>query len=111
MQFYADENIESAIIDGLRLRGITIQSVQEAGKSGLPDELQLRHAKSVGAILITRDTDFLHLCEKWKQRGISFPGLLFIPSKRISIGECIREIESLTSMLNSEAMINHIEFL
>ena len=111
MNFYADENIESAIIDGLRRRGITIQSVQEAGKSGLPDETQLQYAKSIGAILITRDTDFLILCEQWKQQGISFPGLLFIPSKRISIGDCIREIELLGCMLNSENMLNHIEFL
>lgn len=111
MKFYADENIESAIMDGLRRRGITIQSVQEAGKSGLPDETQLQYAKSIGAILITRDTDFLVLCEQWRRQGISFPGLLFIPSKRIAIGECIREIESVASMLNPEDMLNHIEFL
>ena len=66
MIIYADENIEEAIIQGLRRRGIDVVSARDEGFIGKDDEFHLRHAKRIGAIVMTHDTDFLALAHRWR---------------------------------------------
>jgi uncharacterized protein DUF5615 len=44
IKFYLDENVPAALSRGLRRRGVDVLTTLEAGRSGLPDDLQLAFA-------------------------------------------------------------------
>jgi predicted nuclease of predicted toxin-antitoxin system len=111
MIIYADENIEEAIIQGLRRRGIEVISVREEGYIGKGDEFHLHKAKQLGAVVLTHDTDFLVLAHQWRNGGREHEGILYAHSRNISIGECIRKVELVVHVLTERDMKNHIEFL
>ncbi len=108
MKIYADENIEASIIEGLRRRKINVVSAVELGYRGKSDEFHLTKASELEAVVLTHDVDFLKLASMpdMKHRGV-----IFSHSKNVSIGECIRGVELITSVLTDHDMRNHIEFL
>lgn len=53
-----DENVSSAIVNGLRLRGFEILTTQEAGMSRASDEEQLAFAKNKNRVVFSQDVDF-----------------------------------------------------
>lgn len=108
MKIYADENIERSIIEGLRRRGIEVISAIELGYAGKPDAFHIRKASEIKAVILTHDTDFLRLAGS---SGVSHRGIIFAHPKDISIGQCIRGVELITSILTNKEMENHIEFL
>jgi predicted nuclease of predicted toxin-antitoxin system len=108
MKIYADENIESAIIEGLRRRKIDVISAVELRYRGKPDEFHLMKAAEREAVVLTHDVDFLIMANV---PGLKHRGIIFAHSKEVSIGECIRGVELITSVLADQDMKNHIEFL
>jgi len=108
MRIYADENIESAIIEGLRRRKINIVAAVELGYRGKPDEFHLAKAIELEAVILTHDVDFLMMAS---MPGIKHCGIIFAQAKNISTGECIRGVELVASVLTDRDMTNHIEFL
>ncbi len=58
MKIYADENIETSIIDGLRRRRITVYSASALGHRGKYDTFHLSKAGEMEAIVLTHDKDF-----------------------------------------------------
>ena len=111
MLIYADENIEEAIIQGLRRRGVEIVSARERVYIGRDDEFHLLKAKQLGAVVLTHDTDFLIMVHQWRSDGREHNGILYTHSQNLSIGECIRRVELVVHVLSEEEMRNHIEFL
>lgn len=106
IRFYLDEHIPSAVAGGLRRRGIDVLTVQEAGRSGLPDPEQLSFALTERRVLVTMDSDFLILANQ----GALNAGIAFV-SPRSSIGEIIRGVVLLHDVLSPTDMTNHVEFL
>ena len=111
MKIYCDENIESAIIDGLRRRGIEVISARDTGDLGGSDEFHLRRASELEAVILTHDVDFLKIAHQWHQDGKGHKGILYAHPLDLSPGECIRMVELVTQVLTEEEMKNHIEFL
>jgi len=64
MKIYADENIERAIIEGLRRRGIEVISAIELGYTGKPDIFHIKKANEINAVILTHDIDFLRIVDK-----------------------------------------------
>lgn len=108
MKIYADENIEHPIIDGLRRRNITVISAAELGHRGKTDEFHLKKATELEAVILTHDVDFLKMAGA---PGTKHHGIIFAHSKNVSIGECIRSVEIIASVLTDHDMKNHIEFI
>ena len=106
MKIYADENIERSIIEGLRRRGIEVVSALEIGYRGKPDEFHLSQAAELNAVILTHDNDFLMLADRFEHNGI-----IFAHSKNIPVGQCVRGVELIASILSDKDMKNHIEFL
>jgi len=111
MKVYCDENIESAIIEGLRRRGIEVISAKDIGDLGKSDEYHLERASKLGAVIITHDVDLLKISHHWNQEGKEHQGILYAHPLDLSVGECIRMVELVTQVLTEEEMKNHIEFL
>lgn len=107
LKIYGDENINIAIIEGLKLRGIEAYSCKDFTNFGLSDDEQIAFAKSRNFVLLTHDTDFLRAVHEKK---LGHEGILFAPQTK-DIGKIIRKIEYIISILTAEDMKNHVEFL
>ena len=108
MRIHADENIESAIIEGLRRRKINVVAAVELGYRGKPDEFHLAKAGELEAVILTHDVDFLMMAS---MPGMRHRGIIFAHAKNVSTGECIRGVELIANVLSDRDMANHIEFL
>ncbi len=108
MKIYADENIETSIIDGLRRRRITVHSAVELGYCGKSDKFHLSKAEELDAVVLTHDVDFLIMASS---PGVTHRGIIFTHSKNTSIGDCIRGVELIANVLTDSDMRNNIEFL
>jgi len=73
IRFYLDENVSSAIADGLRRRGIEVSTTPEEGLIASSDEAQLAFALSQGRVIFTQDDDFLWL----NQAGFTHAGIVY----------------------------------
>lgn len=108
MKIYADENVEHSIIEGLRRRKIEVFSAIELGYDGMPDEFHIQKASEIKAVILTHDFDFLRIANN---PGINHNGIIFTHSSNVSIGQCIRGVELICSILTDKEMKNHVEFL
>lgn len=111
IRIYADESVNVAIAEGLKRRGVAAYSAINVGNLGLTDEEQLIFANEKRATIFTHDTDFLRIAARWFDEGRTHHGIIYCHQKDYAIGECIRKLKLLATILTSEDMINHIEFL
>jgi len=111
IKIYTDENVNGAIVNGLRRRGVEVQSAHEAGNLGITDEEQLAYAIAQQACLFTHDDDLLTIADHWQKIGKEYFGIIFVHQEKLSIGEIIRQIKLIVDILSQEEMKNHIEFL
>lgn len=88
IKFFTDEHVASAVIQGLRQRGVEVLSIPEADMLGETDENILAKATAEGFVVFTQDDDFLRL----HASGIRIPGLSMLPntppSEKLSEGLC-----------------------
>jgi hypothetical protein len=108
IKIYSDEDVNIAITEGLKRRGIRANSCQEAGNIGLTDEDQIKYANSTKSAILTHDADFLRIIH---EKRLSHFGIIFASQNKLGVGEIIRKIEFLVSLLSAEDMENHVEFL
>lgn len=106
IRYYTDEHVASAVILGLRQRGIDVLSVPEAGTMGATDEAHLALASEQGRVLFTQDTDFLRLAAA----GSLHAGIVYVP-QHTAIGDIIRGLLLISQVLDAEDMIGKIEYL
>lgn len=108
IKIYADEDVNVAIIEGLKRRGIQAYSCKEVGNIGLTDEKQIEYANSKKLVILTHDVDFLRIVN---EKRLSHSGIIFVSQNKLSIGDIIRKMEFLVSIISEEDIENHIEFL
>ncbi len=108
IKIYADENVNVAIVEGLRRRGVEAWSAIEKGKLGLSDEEQLRYALEEKATIFTHDDDFLSMATA---SGIEHFGIIYVHQQHLSVGECIRRLKAIVETMPPEEMHNRVLFL
>ena len=106
IKFYTDEHVPTAVVAGLRRRGVDVLTTPEAGMLGASDEAQLALATAPTRVLFTQDDDFLKLHAK----GITHAGIVYV-HQGASIGEMVHGLYLIYQVLATEAMENHVEFL
>ena len=111
LRIYADESVPVAIVAGLRWRGVDARSARDAGNLGLTDEEQLDCGCRQHALLFTHDDDFLRTAHLPAQEGEAHWGIVFVHSKKLTIGECIHRLARLAVSAPAEEMKNRVEFL
>jgi len=77
----------------------------------LADEEQLNFAREEKATILTHDTDFLRIAAHWIDEGRTHCGVIYCHQTAYGIGDCIRNLKILVTVLSAEDMLNHIEFL
>ena len=106
IRFYTDEHVARAVVNGLRLRGVDVLTVTEAGLLGATDEEHLTRAQNDGRVLFTQDDDFLRL----HAAGMEHAGIVYAP-QGASIGDIIRGLMLINQVLEAEDMQGHVEYL
>ena len=106
IRYYADEHVAKAVATGLRLRGVDVLSVQDAGLQGAQDEEHLAFALAQRRVIFTQDDDFLRLAAQ----GRAHAGIVYA-SQHTSAGHIIRGLMLIHHVLSAEDMAGAIEFL
>lgn len=113
IRLYIDEDAtRSAMIDGLRARGIDVTTVYDARRRGYPDEEQLRYATEHERVLFSfNQKDYMALHKSFLEHDLSHAGIALAAQGRYGIGEQIRRLSALVKYVSAEQMINRVEFL
>ena len=106
LKYYLDEQVPKAIANGLKIRGVDVITVVEAGLLGATDEEHLEKAKSEKRIIFTQDDDFLRLHAGGKEHS----GIVYAHQGK-AIGTLISGLMLIYQALEAEEMINHVEYL
>lgn len=107
IRFFCDEHIPVAVSTGLKQRGMDILTMHDAGRSGIADVAQLQFASEHQLVLVTFDADFLNIA----QSGTEHAGIVWCPATKYSIGQLIRCLLLVGTVLSPDEMRNHIEYL
>jgi len=92
LKAYADEHVQSAIVESLRKRGLDVVTVQERGRHATNDATLLALALEEKRILLTNDHDFLKLASVFSDQGEAFAPIFYWPQQRRSVGEVVRSV-------------------
>jgi hypothetical protein len=111
LKIYMDVHIPKAITNGLRLRGIEVLTTQEDGTMELPDNELIERATHLRYVLFSFDVDMLIEGQRLQNENIEFSGIIYARPLKISIGECVKDLEIIATIAELEEMMNKIEFL
>lgn len=108
---YMDENVHRAVTNSLRLRGVDVLTVQEDKRIGFPDPKILDRATELGRVLFTQDDDFLAEANHRQAEDMDFFGVIYAHKLRVSVGDCIRDLEIIAKAANPEELANRVQYL
>jgi predicted nuclease of predicted toxin-antitoxin system len=106
-----DMNVRRAIAEGLRLREVDVLPAQEDGAGRLSDTALLDRATAVGRVLSTQDADLLREASERQQRGEMFAGVVYAHQLKVTVGQCIRDLELIAKTSEPEDCANCVEYL
>ena len=106
IRFHLDEDVDPAIAESLRRRGIDVTTSQEVGLLGAPDPIQLAHAHAEGRVLFTHDDDHLKL----NAEGVGHAGIAYCHRLRRSFGEIVDGLVLVWELCEPAEMANRVEY-
>lgn len=107
IRFHLDENVDPAVAEGLRRRGVDVTTTPQANLLHASDIRQLDYARLENRILITHDEDFLRIA----MAGTPHAGIAYCHLESRSVGQMIASLLLIRDCLTIDEMQNHVEFL
>lgn len=113
IRLYVDADAQrGSLASALRLRGIDVETANEAGLRDASDIEQLAHAAAQGRALYSFNIgDFMALHTSYLAGGKDHAGIILARQRRYGVGEQMRRLLRLAQMTSAEEMRNRIEFL
>jgi hypothetical protein len=105
IRFYLDENMQVAIAEQLRTRGIDAVTVLDLGLLGDEDINHLQKATALGRVICTHDTDYVDLAAQ----GLEHSGIVIGSHVYHTIGDWVKFLELVHGVYEAEEMINRVE--
>ena len=99
------------VAEGLLRRGVEAVSAYDEDQTGISDQAQLAHARTLGAVLFTHDADLIEIAAEINRQGNEHCGVIFVEMHRLTLGECIRRLALYAEVVAADEMVNRIEFL
>ena len=99
-----DHHVPAAITEGLILRGTDCLTARADGSHRLPDPELLQRANDLNCVLFSMDVDLLVIAPKWRSAGRTFAGIIYAHPLQITIGQAIRDLELMSTILNPDDM-------
>jgi predicted nuclease of predicted toxin-antitoxin system len=111
VSLYLDHQVNAAITDGLRRRGVDVITCAEDGTELADDDQVLNRATQLDRAIFTQDDDFLALARQWRKDGREFAGVIYSHQLKITIGQAVRDLELISKVMEPADMRNRVEFL
>ncbi|MEQ8169333.1 MAG: DUF5615 family PIN-like protein [Candidatus Eremiobacterota bacterium] len=111
INLHMDVHIPKAITTGLRIRGVDVITAQEDNAATLPDPSLLNRTTELQRVLFTFDDDLLREAQRRQSEGLPFAGVIYTRFLKVSIGECVSNLELIAKSGEPEDMLNSVEFL
>lgn len=109
--FYMDVHIPRAITNRLKLKGIDVLTAQDDGAILFSDDKLLDRATSLERPLVTFDDDLLSIASNHLKTNKEFSGIIYAHPLKITIGECIQNLELISNVVTINEIKNQIIFL
>ena len=84
---------------------------QEDDSAEMEDPDILNRATALGRALFTQDEDLLAEGTRRQQAGMPFAGIIYAHQLRVTIGQCVRDLELMARVYDPADMANRIEYL
>jgi hypothetical protein len=107
---YFDHNVNRAVTQGIRLRGVDVLTALEDGAHHLTDSELLDRATALGRVLFSNDKDLVLEARRRQRDGFRFNGVVFAPQK-LPIGLCIEQLELVVKAGEPEEFVDSLLFL
>ncbi len=108
LKLYMDHNVRQEIIHGLRRRGVDVLTAFEDGADRLPDPQLLDRVTALGRVLVSRDEDLIREAIRRQRSGEEFAGVIYAHQIRVTIGQCVNELELLAKLEEPEDYRNRL---
>jgi hypothetical protein len=106
-----DVHVPRAITVGLRARGVDVLTAQEDKAALLSDSELLDRASTLSRVLFSRDEDLLAETASRQKFGRTFFGLVYAHQLRVTVGQCVNDLELIGKLSLPEDMLNRVEHL
>ena len=106
-----DHHVRKEVTDGLRVRGVDVLTAEEDGTKRLPDPELLDRATELGRVLFTQDQHLLKEAARRQEVGAGFGGVIYAHQERITIGQCISDLELIAGACELADLANQVEYL
>jgi uncharacterized protein (DUF433 family)/predicted nuclease of predicted toxin-antitoxin system len=97
-----------ALTEDLRLHGVDVLTAQEDGTTEISDSELLDRATSLDRVVFSHDKDFLREASKRQQSGQFFAGVIYAHQIRVTMAQCINDLELITQVGNPEDLANRV---
>jgi hypothetical protein len=111
MRLYMDENVNGAITAALRRRGVDVLTVQQEQGEGASDPDVLDHSTLLGRVLFSQDHDLLAEATRRQGLGLPFAGLVYAKQRRVSVAQCIDDLECIALAGTAQDFVSRVYFL
>ena len=108
---YMDVHVPAAITRALRRLGVDVLTAQEDHRGRVEDHELLDRAGTLGKIVFTRDSDFLAEAVRRQRIRLAFATVVYAHQQRVSIGQCVRDIELVARASQPEEATGQIVYL
>jgi len=110
VKFYLDEDVPLSFSEALKTRGVDVLSTQQAGNKGLADLEQLLFAVEHKRVMITHNKkDFMLLHKNFIEMKKQHQGIIL--TDQLPVGVLLKRVMKLWFTVDSDEMINRLEFL
>jgi predicted nuclease of predicted toxin-antitoxin system len=90
---------------------VDVLTSQEDETRRLSDTELLDRATALNRLLFTRDKDLLREASQRQERGETFAGVVYAHQLRVSIGQCVQDLEVIALAGEPEDFANRVEYL
>ena len=111
LSLYMDHHVRSAVVAGLKRRGVDVLTTHDDGAAKKGDEWLLQRATELGRIVYTNDDDFLEIAAQWQKEERPFSGVIYAHQENVTDGQVIKDLELITKASDAEYMRNRVEYL
>ena len=106
-----DHHVRRAITIGLRERGVDVLTAYDDDHHEAPDPELLDRGSALGRLLFSQDDDLLGEATHRQQAGIPFMGIVYGHQRRVSVGQCISDLEVIAKAGVPEELANEVIYL
>ncbi|MGH9380135.1 MAG: DUF5615 family PIN-like protein [Thermoanaerobaculia bacterium] len=106
-----NHNVDRAVTEGLRLRGVDVLTAYDDGSHELEDPQLLDRAAALSRVVFSTDGDLVVEARRRQKSGEYFAGVIFARQQRLGIGQQIEQLELLAKTCTPEELANELLFL